>query len=481
MSRALLILATAAATAACTMEPRYVRPDAPVPTEWPSGGPYATAAAVFAPAANPVIVDPRLQRLVAQALENNRDLRIALANIEVSRAQYRIQRAQLVPELTASGRYTSSRRSLANGAGGTGTGGVSADRDSDSYAAQVAVNAFEIDLFGRVRSSTRADLNRYLATEAGARATRLTLIGDLAEAWFNHAADQSLLTIAQETAANAQRSVDLTRARLEGGVAPRTDLRQAETILATAQADVARLRSVVARDLNALQLLSGAPVDPTLLADSIEGVADAVALPAAGLSSAVLLNRPDVIQAEYGLRAANAEIGAARAALFPTLSITGAAGYASEALSALFTSRAFTSSLSPAVTWSFFRGGAGLAGVDAARAQRAASVATYERAIQTAFRETADALARNGTINDQAAAVRLRLDAAADSYRLAEARYRGGIDPFLSSLDAQRTLYSARQTQVAIQLETAVNRVDLYRALGGGDPLDLAPLPRANP
>lgn len=480
MNRHLLILGAVAATSACTLEPRYVRPDAPVPADWPTGGPYLTAPATTRPAAdNPVIVDPRLQRLVARALENNRDLRVALANIETSRAQYRIQRAALLPELAASGRYTASRRSLANGAG-TGAGAGS-DRDSESYAAQVAVNAFEIDLFGRVRSSTRANLNRFLATEAGARATRLTLVGDIAEAWLNHAADQSLLAIANDTVANAQRSVDLTRARLEGGVAPRTDLRQAETILATARADVARLTSVVAQDVNALQLLSGGPVDPTLLAGSINEAAGAVALPAAGLSSTVLLNRPDVIQAEYNLRAFNAEIGAARAALFPTISITGAAGYASEALSALFTGRAFTSSLSPAVSWSFFRGGAGLAAVDGARAQKAAAVATYERAIQAAFRETADALARNGTISDQAAAVRLRLDAASDSYRLTEARYRGGIDTFLSSLDAQRTLYSARQTDVAIQLETAVNRVDLYRALGGGDPLDRAPLPRLEP
>lgn len=479
MSRALLILLVAASTAACTMEPRYVRPDAPVPTEWPTGGPYVTAAATAAPvASNPVIVDPRLQRLAAQALENNRNLRVALANIEVSRAQYRIQRAALLPELTASGRYTASRRSIANV---SGTGATDAERDNESYSVQVAVNAFEIDLFGRVRSSTRADLNRYLATEAGARATRLTLVGDIAEAWLNHAADSSLLKIAQDTAANAQRNVELTRARLEGGVAPRTDLRQAETIMATAQADVARLRSVVAQDVNALQLLSGAPVDPALLAGSIDEVANAVALPAAGLSSAVLLNRPDVISAEYSLRAANAEIGAARAALFPTVSITGAAGYASEALSSLIGNRAFNSSYGPAVTWPFFRGGAGLAALDASHAQKAAAVASYERAIQAAFRETADALARNGTIEDQAAAVRLRLDAAADTYRLAEARYRGGVDPFLASLDAQRTLYSARQTQVAIQLETAANRVDLYRALGGGDPLDMAPLPPFEP
>lgn len=474
MRRLLIILLAGASTAACTLEPRYVRPDAPVPTEWPSGGPYPTNAPVIEPgAANPVIVDARLQRLIAAALDNNRDLRVALANIAASRAQYRIQRAALLPELAASGRYTASRRSLANG---TGTGG-NVDRNSESYAAEIGINAFEVDLFGRVRSLARADLNTYLASEAGARATRLTLVGDIAEAWLNHAADQSLLKIAEETAANAERGVSLTSARLEGGVAPRTDLRQAETILATARADVARLRSVVAQDVNALQLLVGGPVEASFLASSIDDATNAVALPAAGLSSTVLLNRPDVVEAEYGLRAANAEIGAARAALFPRISITGAAGYASDALSSLFTDRAFTSSISPGVTWSFFRAGAGLAGVAAARARQEAAVATYERAIQAAFRETADALARNGTIADQGAAVRLRLDAAADSYRLADARYRGGVDAFLSSLDAQRTLYSAQQAQVAIQLETAVNRVDLYRALGGGDPLDTAPLP----
>ncbi|MDG2520389.1 efflux transporter outer membrane subunit [Caulobacter segnis] len=477
MRRLLIILLAGASTAACTLEPRYVRPDAPIPTQWPVGGPYPTnAPAAEAGAANPVILDARLQRLIATGLDNNRDLRVALANIAASRAQYRIQRAALLPELAASGRYTASRRSLANGQTGAG---ANVDRNSESYAAEIGINAFEVDLFGRVRSLARADLNRYLASEAGARATRLTLVGDIAEAWLNHAADQSLLKIAEETAANAERGVSLTSARLRGGVAPRTDLRQAETILATARADVARLRSVVAQDVNALQLLVGGPVDAGLLASSIDDAASAVALPAAGLSSTVLLNRPDVIEAEYGLRAANAEIGAARAALFPRISITGAGGFASDALSSLFTDRAFTSSISPGVTWSFFRAGAGLAGVDAARARQEAAVATYERAIQAAFRETADALARNGTIADQGAAVRLRLDAAADSYRLADARYRGGVDAFLSSLDAQRTFYSAQQAQVAIQLETAVNRIDLYRALGGGDPLDIGPLPEA--
>jgi multidrug efflux system outer membrane protein len=286
---------------------------------------------------------------------------------------------------------------------------------------------------------------------------------------LTYAADASLLQIARDTAVSAESSVRLTRARLQGGVAPRTDLRQAETVLATAQADVAGLRTALAQDINALQLLLGSPVDPTLLPPSIDEAGRGLTTLPVGLPSTVLLRRPDVVQAEYELRAANAEIGAARAALFPTISLTGALGFASTALSSLFTGGAFSFSVAPSVNFPIFQAGAGRAGVAYSRAQRDAAVATYEKAIQAAFRETADALARQGTIADELAARQTEVTAADDTFRLADARYRGGADTFLASLIAQRSLYGAEQSRIATQLIAAVNRVALYRAIGGDE------------
>ncbi|HWI86284.1 MAG TPA: efflux transporter outer membrane subunit, partial [Sphingomonas sp.] len=329
------------------------------------------------------------------------------------------------------------------------------------------VTAFEIDLFGRVRSLTGAALNRYFETEAAARATRVTLVGDVAQAWLNHAADRSLLAIAQQTAASAQESVRLIQARLQGGVAPRTDLLQAQQILETARADVAQQTTLLAQDVNLLQLLVGVPIREEMLPTSIDAVQDMVAALPAGLDSTILLRRPDVVQAEYELRAANAEIGVARAELFPRLSLTGALGFASTALSSLFSGGAFNYSISPTVSYSIFRAGAARAGVAYSQAQRDAALAAYERAIQTAFREAADALAREGTIDEQVRANRTFAQAASQANQLVAAQYRGGIQPYLSSLDAQRQLYAAQRTLVQTQLASAVNRVTLYRVLGG--------------
>ena len=450
--RRVLTLAMAAGLAGCSLETPYVRPALPVPTAWPAGGPYpAPVAGDPAPVSyRGVFTDARLQGLIGQALVNNRDLRVAAANILAARAQYRIQRAQQLPQIGAGATYSHT-------AGAT----------SSEYTASVGVTAFELDLFGRLRSLSHAALDRYFATEAGARATRLTLIGDVAEAWATYAADLSLLKIARDTATSAEASVRLTRARLEGGVAPRTDLGQAETVLATAQADVATLRTLVAQDVNALQLLLGGPVDPALLPVSIDDAIAGLATLPAGVPSTVLLRRPDVVQAEFQLKAANAEIGAARAAMFPTISLTGALGFASTALSSLFTRGAFSYSAASSVSLPLFQGGAGRAGVAFSRAQRDAAVATYEKAIQSGFRETADALARQGTIADELAARQSNETAAQDVYRLTDARYRAGADTFLNSLIAERALYSAQQLSVATKLAAAVNRVALYRAVGG--------------
>jgi multidrug efflux system outer membrane protein len=454
------------ATGCTTMEPKYVRPDASIPASWPVGDPYLVASEAGLPALTyrQVFTDPRLQTLIAEAIANNRNLRTAAANIAAAREQYRIQRANQVPLVNASGGATVS----GDRGGGSGV--------SASYSAGVSAPSFEIDLFGRLRSLTDVQLNRYFATEAGARATRLTLVANVANSWLDYAADSSLLRISIETAASAQKSVQLTRIRLEGGIAPRTDLDQAEQILSAAQADLARERTAVAQDVNALQLLVGAPVEPALLAGSIDDAFGKIAPVAPGLDSYVLLRRPDVVQAEYDLRAANADIGAARAALFPRITLTGLLGFASSALLKLFTGGAFGWSAGANADYTIFQAGAGRANVRLTEAQRRAAVSTYQGTIQTAFRDVADALARRGTINDEIAARQRQQASTADTYLLTEARYRAGIDPFLNVLDAQRSYYSAQQTLVNIKLTAAQNIVATYQAVGGDTLLEGTPI-----
>ncbi len=508
MMRFAPILIAATALAGCSLAPKYARTELPVPPSWPVGDAYLRQSEAALPAITyrDVFKDPRLQAIIVQALANNRDLRVAAANIAAARAQYRIQRADLLPQVDASGRYSFSgggngARNTATsggtgtgtgtgtggtggtgtgtgtggvGTGGTGAGGtvVSSSGSRSAFSVDLGTTAFELDLFGRIRSLTGAALDRYFATEAAARATRLTLVGDIADAWLTYSADQSLLKIAQDTAASAQRSVTLTTARLRGGIAPRTDLRQAEQILFTAQSDLAEQRTALAQDVNALTLLVGAAVDPALLPASIDQALPTLATLPAGLDSGILLRRPDVVQAEYELRATNAEIGAARAEMFPRVSLTGLLGFASSALSSLFSGGAFNYSVAPSVSYPIFRAGAGVAGVAYSKAQRDAALATYEKSIQTAFQETSDALARQGTLADQLRANQNFASAAADTFRLTEARYRGGIDTFLSSLDAQRSLYTAQRTLVATQLVGGQNRVTLYRVLGGDSTLE---------
>ena len=468
MKRAISIIAVLA-SACTTMEPKYVRPNPAIPASWPVGDPYLAQTEVGLPVLTyrQVFQDPRLQRLIAQALTNNRDLMVAASNIAASREQYRIQRAQQLPTLNAN-------------AGATATGDKD-NRVSANYQAGVSVPSFELDLFGRVRSLTHVELERYFASEAGARATRLALVAEVAGAWLDYAADSSLRLIAEQTAASAEKSVRLTRLRLEGGVAPRTDLSQAEQILSQAQADLARQRTAVAQDANALQLLVGAPIDPRLLSGTIEEAFGKIAPVPAGLDSYVLLRRPDVLQAEYQLRSANAQIGAARAALFPRITLTGLLGFASTALTRLFTGGAFAWSAGADATYTIFQSGAGHANVRLSEAQRNAAVATYQGTIQTAFREVSDALARRGTINDELAARQRQQAATADTYVLTEARYRAGIDPFLTVLDAQRSYYSAQQTMVATKLTAAQNIVTLYQSIGGDTLLQATPVCQALP
>jgi multidrug efflux system outer membrane protein len=476
MKRASILLASALVSA-CTMAPRYQRPEPAIPQSWPTGDAYAPESQPALPSLTyrEVFRDARLQAIIDRALANNQDLRAALANVASARAQYRIANASIFPVVDASGRVSVDNPSERTGT--TGTGGSSQSGTDTSYAAQVGTTSFEIDLFGRLRSLSGAAFNEYLGTEAAARAARLTLIAEVANSYLLLAADRSLLAIARETEASALRSVELTRARLQGGVAPRTDLRQAETVLAQARSDQAALITAVAQDRNAIELLVGGRVDDAELPTSLDGVDALLGELPAGLDSGILLRRPDVAQAEYGLRAANARIGAARAAFFPRIALTAVAGVASTALSSLFTGQAFTWAIEPSATLNLFDGGANIGNLRYTKAQRDLAVAEYRKAVQTAFRETADALARRGTIDDQLNADRQLEDAARDNLFLGNARYREGIDSYLSVLDAQRTFYNARRTLLATRLIRAQNLVSLYQTLGGDQLVDIRPKP----
>jgi multidrug efflux system outer membrane protein len=460
-----LSLPLAFAVTACTMAPRYERPDAPVPDTWPSGAAYATSQNTERTAADipwrEFVKDEKLRQVIDQALKNNRDLRSTLANIQSARAQYRIQRADLFPQVNGEVNATRSKniRTLSG-----------LDREVEletTYTASVGLSAFEIDLFGRVRSLSQAALETYLATEAAGRATRISLIAETASAYLTLAADNTQLALSQRTLESAQRTMEITRQRLVAGVSSRLDLRQAETVYQQARADLASTRALIAQDRNALELLAGGPIADSLLPAELPDQ-DWLADVPAGLSSSVLLQRPDVVQAEHQLKSANANIGAARAAFFPRLSLTASSGLASSELSELFNNGASVWSVGPNLTLPIFNGGANVANLAYANAQRDLYVSQYELAIQTAFREVADALAIRGTIQEQLDAQRALVDAAADSYQLAEARYSKGVESFLNTLDAQRSLYNAEKSLVAARLTASDNVVTLYRVLGGG-------------
>ncbi len=519
MIRRTVALLGLTALAACSLDPHYVRPAPAVPPGWPVGDAYLRSTEATLPSVDyrQIFVDPHLQAIIAMALVKNQDLAAAAANIASARAQYRIARAALLPQIDASGHVTTSNGLITSSSGGTtgtdatGTGGTGTTGTGTTgtgtgttgtgttgtgstgttgttgtttatgsgtrtiYSAELGVTAFEVDLFGKVRSLARAALQQYLGTEAAARTVRLTLVADVANAYLTLASDRSLLAISVDTEKSAQRTVDLTRARLTGGIAPRTDLRQAETVLYQAQSDRANTTTLVAQDRNALELLVGAPVADGDLPASIEAVGGLIVPLPAGIDSRVLLRRPDVVQAEYQLRAANARIGAARANFFPTISLTAAAGFASTALSTLFTGGAFSYSVAPSISLPLFDGGANRGNLAYAKAQRDLAVANYQKAIQTAFREVADALARRGTIDAQAAAQLAYEKAAEDSNNLEAARYKGGIDPYLNALVTQRTLYSARQALASAELLQAQSLVTLYQTLGGDQLLDPPP------
>jgi multidrug efflux system outer membrane protein len=447
-------------TGCAGLEPTYQRPAPPIPATWPTGPAYP--ATTDNPVADwrQVFTDPKLRAVIEQALANNRDLRVAIAQIQASRAEYHVQRADLLPTIDASAGANSSRSytGLPASLGG-------AYSTTTTYSASIGATAYEFDLFGRVRSLTKSALETYLATDEARRSTQISLVAEVATDYLSFAADASLLEVSKTTAASAQANLDLAHRRLVGGLASQLDVSNAETILDQAQDDVARYTTQVAQDRNALDLVVGAPVAPEDLPSGIDDPATHLGEPPEALTSQVLLQRPDVLEAEHTLRGANASIGAARAAFFPSISLTGSGGVESVSLSKLFAGGVW--SFAPTITLPIFDGGANMGRLDYAKAEDRIDVAQYENAIQTAFREASDALAQRGTITERLRAQRAQVAAATQSLRLAEALYARGSDSYLDVLTAQRTLYSAQQSLITVQLLDATNVVSLYKVLGG--------------
>ncbi len=468
-----LALATSLFVSGCAMlEPRVPDVAPAIAAEWPlppttsadrvdrSSTPEASGAQADAgglPVADvgwrDFFVDPRLEQLIALSLDNNRDLRVAVLNVERARSQYRVQRADRVPSLGVSGALQR-------------TGGDAPI--TDIYTAGLGIAQFELDLFGRVRSLSHSALQRYFATEESRRGAQLALVSEVANTWLALSADRELLSISEATLESHQASYDLTQKRFELGALSALEVSQARTVVETARSDVARFAGQVAQDTNALTLLVGTTIDPTMLPASFEPSVSGLAGLPAGLPSSVLLRRPDVMAAEHQLLAANANIGAARAAVFPSISLTGSVGSASNELSGLFASGNGVWSFMPQLNLPIFQGGRLRANLGVAKADRDVALAQYEKSIQVGFREVADALALSKTLADQRVAQEALLEAATRAHDLSRARYDAGRDSYLILLDAQRTLYAAQQSTIATLLAEQANRVTLYKVLGGG-------------
>ncbi|MEJ2458946.1 MAG: efflux transporter outer membrane subunit [Novosphingobium sp.] len=444
----------------CNLAPQYVRPPAAAPAQLPHGGVYPGAGPVVPSDARDLtkvgwrdfFEDERLKQVIQLGLDNNQDLELAAAHVLQARAQYRVQRAQLLPTIQASGSatFTNSAAGAGRTAGGagTGTGGAVAGRaspDVEIYNAQVGVSAFEVDLFGRIRNLNKAALQQYFASEEAQRTARISLIAEIATAWATLASDRDQLALSEKTLVAFKQTLDLTNAQFRIGVASELESRQAETNYQATRNDIAVLRTRIAQDRNALDLLVGTTVADNLLPSSLENADVAIDALPANLSSGILLQRPDVLQAEHQLIAQNANIGAARAAFFPTISLTATLGTISSALSGLFDHGTGIYTATPSIGLPLVDGGRNKGNLDYARASQRAAVATYQKTIQTAFREVADALAQRGTIDEQVAAQTERVHAAGIAANLSGARYRAGIDSFLTSLDSQRTAYAAEQ------------------------------------
>lgn len=443
-----------------TLSPEYERPIAPIPSTLAMGV-KENNQSVQELSWKAFIHDDRLLKVVAQSLEQSRDLRKAVANIEAARATYRIQRSSEFPTIEASA--TGSKARSLNST--TNTTSI-----TQSSSATVGLSSYELDFFGKARSLSESEFETYKGVEEAARSVRITLIAETVSAWLTYASDQSLLTLSKQTEASAKRSLELVQKRVDLGIDSKVSLYNAQSIFQQAKADVASYTTKVAQDRAALELLVGASVDEALLPKELEVTSQNwLADVPVGLSSEVLLSRPDVLEAEHNLKAANANIGVARAAYFPSITLTTKGGVGSSTLSGLFSGGTSTIwSFVPNISLPIFDAGERDANLDYAKAKRDVYVATYEVTIQTAFKEVSSALARRATIYEQYAAQEALVEASKQSYTLYDARYQKGVDTYLNALLSQRSFYSSQQSLISVRLEELNNRVTLYRVLGGG-------------
>ncbi len=462
MSRIFLLMLIIALLGGCSLAPTYTRPEAPVPASWPASvGPQAdkTKEAAADVPWKEFIVDEKLQKVVGLALSNNRDLRVAALNVERTQALYRIQRAELLPSVNAGAVFSKERvPGILSGSGQPKT--------TELYNVNVGISQWEIDLFGRIRNLSDAALEQYFAVEQARASAQIALVAEVANVYLALAADRENLKLAQSTLETQQETYEMIRRRAEVGASSDLDLRQAQTRADAARVDIARYTSQVALDENALRFLVGSPVPPELLPDALDGVAAPRDF-TPGLPSEVLQRRPDILQAEAQLRAAHANIGAARAAFFPRIALTTSIGTTSDQLSGLFKSGSETWSFIPQIVMPIFDART-WAAYDVTKVDREIALAQYEKAIQAGFREVADTLAQRETLGDQLQAQQSLVEASEVGYRLSDARYTRGIDSYLRVLDAQRSLYSAQQGLIAVRLARLANLVALYKVLGGG-------------
>lgn len=476
-------------TFGCSMIPEYRQPAMPVPETWPgqadpaesddlssikSGVKSDSKAAPGAdetPGSNMPVSDiawqdyfqsEPLKRLIQRSLENNRDLTIAVLNIERAKAAYRIQRTNLLPTVTGNGSL--SRQRIAEDFSTTGEAYTS----DTAYGANLGIAAYELDFFGRVRSLNKEALEIFLATEEAALTTRIALIAQTADSYMALLAQQKLLILANSTFNAQKKTYDVIKRQFEVGSATQLDLAQAATSVESARVSIAQHTRLKAQAKNALTLLVGASVEDIAdLEETIDDVKFIENLPA-GIPSKILLARPDIRQAEHTLKAANADIGGARAALYPSITLTGSAGYASQSLSSLIDASSLAWNFAPSLTIPIFNRDGLRATLEAAEISEKIAAAKYEKAIQTAFREVADQLAARRTYKDQLLAQNALVQANRQAYDLSKARYQNGIDNFLTVLDSQRALFSAQQNAITLRQEFLSNLVNLYRAMGGG-------------
>ncbi|CAN7401962.1 efflux transporter outer membrane subunit [Pseudomonas brassicacearum] len=443
------------------LAPQYERPEAPVAEQWLPAASTPKGQVSADIEWQSFFTDSRLARLQSLALSNNRDLRLAVLNVEKAQAQYRIQRAESLPSIDASVSGTHSRTPglLSN------TGSAATTHD---YSAQLGLSSYEVDLFGRVQNLQDEALEDYLALTETRRSTQISLVAEVATAWLTLAADNERLHLAQETLRSQQATYELTQRSHALGGSSGLSVAQAQTTVESARVDAAAYESQILQDRNALRLLVGSDIPEELLPGAyLESAAALVQVPAE-LPSSLLQRRPDVLAAEHTLKSANIDIGAARAAFFPSISLTANAGSSSSALSGLFKSGSGAWTFAPSISLPIFDAGSNRATLDSAKTEREIQVQTYQQTLQSAFKEVADALAERSTLDRRIEAQQALTDASRKSFELSDALYRGGSQSYLEALDAQRSLYSAQQDLITLRLTEQSNRVTLYKVMGGG-------------